>query len=101
MLHLLLATIVAVFVFIALAHGPIMSALPIPMAFGFPAGLLPAPLLPTPVFTARIVSAIVPAVVIFVSVIMGKQWHRLFAGQGWPRVIASLNGCNFSGENRA
>ena len=69
------ATIVAVMVVVALMHGPVMAS-----AFGFAAGLLAAPLIATPVFSASIVSARMPAVVIAVVIVTGKQGCWLLAG---------------------
>ncbi|MGF6150146.1 hypothetical protein QFZ84_001118 [Pseudomonas fluorescens] len=85
----------------------LMMALPITMAFGFPARLFSAPFLSTPFVSAPIFSTIVPTAVTPVSVVMGKQRPWLLAGhtgQARPRVSGSLdrslNGCDFSCENR-
>ena len=69
------ATIVAVMVVVALVHGPVMAA-----ALSFAAGLLAAPLIATPVFSVSIVFAGMPAVVIAVVIVTGKQGRWLLAG---------------------
>ncbi|MGZ9738317.1 hypothetical protein ACXX83_07740 [Pseudomonas sp. GNP012] len=95
-----LATIVTAIVLVTVPHGPILVALPITTALGFPAGLLSTPLIstpliPAPVVSAPIVSMIVPTAVMPVSVVMGKQRPWLLAGhtgQVRPRVAGGLDG---------
>jgi ABC-type sulfate transport system permease subunit len=96
-----------VIVLVAVPHGPILVVFPITMALGFSAGLFSTPLISTPIVSAPIVSTIVPTAVMPVSIVMGKQRPWLLAGhtgQGRPRVAGSrdrsLNGCDFSRENR-
>jgi hypothetical protein len=69
-----------VIVLITVPLGPIVVALPIAMALGFPAGLFSAPLIPTPLISAPIISTIVPAAITPVSVVMGKQRPWLLTG---------------------
>ena len=102
-----LATIVTVIILVAVAHAPILMALPLTMALCFSAGLLSTPIIPAPFVSAPIVSTIVPTAVMPVSVVMGKQRPWLLAGrtgQGWPRIAGGLdrrlNGCDLSCENR-
>jgi hypothetical protein len=102
-----LATIITVIILVTVPHGSILVALPITMAFSFPAGLLSTPLISAPVVSAPIVPTIMPTAVMPVSVVMGKQRPWLLAGhtrQGRPRVAGgldrSLYGWGFSCENR-
>lgn len=76
----MLAAIVTVMLFVAVAHYPFVVALPVTMAFGFTARLLPTPLIPAPVVASPLISAIVPTAVVPVTVVMGQQWRRLLIG---------------------